>query len=270
MPGRVLTLLLGLFTAVLVWAALGRLDIVAVAPGRLLPAGYVQVVQPAEGGIVQQILVQEGDRVKRGQVLVRLDAAQNAAQSIQLRTEMQLVHLKLTRLNAELTGTEPRATPADSPELFARTLEEYRARRRSLLDALAGERAALARAEQELRSAQEMELKLSQTLPIMRAQEHAWAQLQKEGFAGRLLADERRRQRIEIEQELKAQRHAIAGHRAGIEQSRVRLAQIESSHRSQIHSERMEAEGHKRRLEQEWQKQTHRNALQELKARRPA
>jgi hemolysin D len=73
LPRAVLYLLLGIVGGMLIWATLGRLDIVAVAQGKLVPKNYVQVVQPAESGIVRDILVREGDRVAAGQVLMRMD-----------------------------------------------------------------------------------------------------------------------------------------------------------------------------------------------------
>ena len=63
---KVLWLLLTLLAALLLWALIGRLDIVAVAEGKLIPQSYVKIVQPAESGIVRDILVQEGDRVSAG------------------------------------------------------------------------------------------------------------------------------------------------------------------------------------------------------------
>src|SRR4051794_40205472 len=57
LAGWYLRLLLGLFVFVLLWAALGRLDIVAVAEGKLVPEGYLKIVQPSEQGIVRDILV---------------------------------------------------------------------------------------------------------------------------------------------------------------------------------------------------------------------
>jgi multidrug efflux pump subunit AcrA (membrane-fusion protein) len=65
-----------LVIVLLAWAIFAHLDIVAVAQGRLVPQTYVKIVQPAEAGIVREILVDEGDRVKEGQVLVRLDATE--------------------------------------------------------------------------------------------------------------------------------------------------------------------------------------------------
>jgi hemolysin D len=60
-----------LFLILLVWAIFGKLNIIASAEGRLVPETYLKIVQPADAGIVQQILVEEGQAVKAGQVLIR-------------------------------------------------------------------------------------------------------------------------------------------------------------------------------------------------------
>jgi HlyD family secretion protein len=108
--------------------------------------------------------------------------------------------------------------------------------------------------------------KLARTLPIYEDQERSWAKLHQEGFAGRLLAEERKRQRIEAEQELKAQTHAIEGYKATIEQSAQRLAQLQSSYRQQLMTERVEVSAALHKLTQEADKQDRRSALLELKA----
>ena len=74
LPRAVLYLLLGLLGAMLTWAFLGRLDMVAVAQGKLVPQSFLKIVQPAESGIVREILVKEGETVAAGQVIVRMDA----------------------------------------------------------------------------------------------------------------------------------------------------------------------------------------------------
>src|SRR5688572_11111499 len=66
LPRLVLYALLGVFTATLVWAVFGQLDIIAVAQGKLVPQNSIQVVQPSDSGIVKELLVREGDEVKAG------------------------------------------------------------------------------------------------------------------------------------------------------------------------------------------------------------
>jgi HlyD family secretion protein len=266
LPRTVLYLLLGLLCGLLVWSLVGKLDIIAVAPGRLVPSSYVKVVQPADAGIIKEILVREGDLVKKDEVLVRMDASLSEADSKQVQTQLQTAALQLRRIDGELAGSEPAAADEDDPELFKQTLAQYRARRQAHLDAVATERAVLSKSEQDLRSAREQEAKLRRMLPIYQDQARSWKQLVDEGFAGRLQAEERKRQLIDAEQELKAQVHASEGLRAAIEGSRQRLAALQSNYQQELYGQRMETEAQFQRLQQEWEKQLHRNELLELRA----
>src|SRR5689334_11891340 len=63
------------FVLFLGWAAVARLDAAALAPGRLTVSGQRQTVQHREGGVISEILIKEGSRVRRGQVLIRLAGA---------------------------------------------------------------------------------------------------------------------------------------------------------------------------------------------------
>lgn len=266
MPRLVLYLLLVLLAALLVWTHFGRLDVVAVAQGKLVPQNALKIVQPAEAGIVREILVKEGEAVREGQVLARMDTRIADADMGTLRAELQRKDLQLRRIDAELAGGALKRRPGDPPELVAQVEAQLQARRQAHLDALGAEQALRARAEHDLGSAFEIEAKLEQTTPIYREQERVWGQLAREGFAGRLMALERSRTRIEAEQDLKAQSRNIEGLKATIAQSEKRIAQIQSNFRQQLHSERAEAEGIYQKLQQDWAKQQHRHALLELKA----
>ena len=69
-----------LFCAALIWAWWGTIDIVASAPGKVVPSGRTKVIQPFETGVVRSILVQDGQTVKAGEVLIELDPTANAAE----------------------------------------------------------------------------------------------------------------------------------------------------------------------------------------------
>src|SRR5262245_61218156 len=73
LPRAVLYVVGTLLLLLVVWSAVGRLNVIAVASGKLVPQSYVKVVQPASAGVIKEILVREGDAVKAGQVLARLD-----------------------------------------------------------------------------------------------------------------------------------------------------------------------------------------------------
>jgi hemolysin D len=67
------------FVVALLWACIGQLDIVAVAPGKTVVGSRTKVIQTAETAVVRRILVQDGQAVKQGQVLIELDATAAAA-----------------------------------------------------------------------------------------------------------------------------------------------------------------------------------------------
>jgi HlyD family secretion protein len=101
---------------------------------------------------------------------------------------------------------------------------------------------------------------------VLVAQDEGWEQLAKEGFAGKLMAMDKKRARLEKEGELRAQTHNVASLTAAIAQAQERTAQITSNYRSQLLNERVQAEGEYRKLVQDSAKQEHRQGLLELKA----
>jgi HlyD family secretion protein len=230
-PRFVLYTLLALGGVMVVWSLVGKLDIVAVAQGKLVPQSFLKVVQPAESGIVREILVKEGDEVVEGQVLMRMDTHISAADSRTLRNEMALKRLQVRRIDAELGGSSMAPKADDAPALFGQVDAQHRARREAYQDALDTERALLAKSQQDLKAAVEVEAKLVRTAPIYQEQERAWELLAREGFAGRMMVLDRQRSRIENEQDLRTQQHTVASLNATITQSEKRIAQITSNYR---------------------------------------
>jgi hemolysin D len=262
----VLYTLLALFGLTLLWACVGRLDIVAVAQGKLVPQTFLKIVQPAESGIVKEILVGEGDAVQEGQVLVRMDTLLSDADGRALLAELQRKRLQLRRIEAEVSGKPLKLQPGDPAGIFAQTEAQFQARRQAYLDALGAEQATLVKAQHDLNGATEIEGKLQRTVPIYKDQAESWDKLAKEGFAGRLLALDRQRTYVESQQELRAQAQNVASLKALITQSERRISHITSNYRQQLQNERGEAEALYHKLQQDWDKQEHRHALLELKA----
>jgi hemolysin D len=266
LPRAVLGICVLLVIATFAWAALGRLDIIAVAQGKLVPASYVKILQPAESGVLKEILVHEGEFVKVGQTLMRMDELVSRADITTVENELHLDRLQLRRIDAELNGSSFTRQSGDDPAIFRQVAAQYQANRRAVRDQADGERAELDKAEQELRAAQEMESRLRQTVPIYREQERVNKNLADDGYVSRLAVLDKTRERIEKEQELKAQGHQVASLRAAITQSRSRIAQYQSSYRQRLQNERIEIDAKRLRLEQEAGKQYYRNALLELRA----
>jgi hemolysin D len=100
----------GVFCLALAWASLGRIDIVASAPGKIIPSGRTKVVQPFETGVVRAIHVRDGQNVKAGDVLIELDPTMNEAERNHLRSDLITAQLDAARLRAALSnGSDPLA-----------------------------------------------------------------------------------------------------------------------------------------------------------------
>lgn len=86
--GRVtLWVMLALITATLLWTYLSKIDIVVIAPGKLIPTGHVKVIQPAEAATVKALHVQDGQTVRAGDVLVEFDTTAAGADLARLEKE---------------------------------------------------------------------------------------------------------------------------------------------------------------------------------------
>lgn len=263
---RVLWALLAFLVFLLAWALLGRLDIVAVADGKLVPASYLKIVQPSEAGIVKDILVREGDPVRAGQVLMRMDTLMTEADLESIATEHTRKQLALARIDAELSGQAFQPDIKAPVALLRETSAQYQANRDAFAAALAEERSRLGKAQQELAAARQQKTRLVAVLPYYQEQDKAYQKLVKDGFAGTLMGSDKRRERIEKEQELATQEYLIASAQASIEQSQKKLRQIEADYLRQLHAERNEVQSQLDKLDKEQEKMQHRRSLMELKA----
>lgn len=266
LPRFVLWTVFALCGALVLWASFGRLDVVAVAEGRLVPKSQLRIVQPAEGGVMRELLVKEGERVRAGQVLARMDVRAVEADAATARNEIALRRLQLRRIDAELGGARLAPLPEDPPRLHVQVEAQRDARAQAHEASLAEQRTVVARARRDMQAAQETQAKLAGALPVLIEQERAFERLARDGYAGKLMLAQRSRERHEGEQDLRAQEHRVEAARATIDQGERRASQIAAGYRAQLQSERVEAEGQLARLVQELDKLSHRQKLAELRS----
>lgn len=87
------------------WAAVAEIDQITRAPAQVIPTSRVQVIQAVDGGIVEDLLVKEGDMVERGQLLVRIDRTKVHAAFLEARARAAGVSAVVSRLRAEVFNT---------------------------------------------------------------------------------------------------------------------------------------------------------------------
>lgn len=99
-----LWLLMAIIAFFVAWTCLGDIDVVVSAHGHLIPDGHVKILQPLDTGVVRQILIKEGDYVRKGQVLMQIDPSTTAPEMFSLDSNLQYANLEKSRIAAVMQG----------------------------------------------------------------------------------------------------------------------------------------------------------------------
>ncbi|ROS05078.1 hemolysin D [Sinobacterium caligoides] len=220
-------ILLALFAIGLLWACIGEVNIVASAEGKIIPSSRVKQIQPLEKGVVEQILVHEGEHVEAGQLLIELDSAQTTAEKQRLQGEYYQLNLQaavsrsllalLTQQKAEGEDTVP-LTPdnlllqvdetvlAADRSLFKRLLwqrwQQYHGEQQRLQSGLLQNESAQHAAEAEID-------KLQRILPIVEKRASSMKGLHEKQYASEEEYLQLEQQRIQMSQDLVSQRYQL-------------------------------------------------------------
>ena len=266
LPRAVLYTVSSLFMVIVLWSVFGKLDITASAEGRLMPETYVKILQPADAGIVQEILVKEGESVQAGQVLLRMDTKLAEADTKTIGSDLALRSLQLRRIDAELNGKTLQKHADEPADLFRQVESQYHGHRQAYEDSLEQAKEALKKSQREYESASEVLTKLQQITPILKQQADAYEDMGKDGYAPQITVRDKKREYLEKAQDLRAQQSTVASLEAAVSQARKQIDQVGSKYRSDLQNERVEAGGQHRKLEQDWARQEHKTGLLELRA----
>ena len=161
-----------LFCAALVWAALGKVDVVATATGKIVVNGRTKVIQPAETGLVRAIHVRDGATVRAGDVLIELDPTINVAELDHAKSDLMAARLEVARLRAALATDGDTVADFTPPAGASQQLVEMQ---RQLLASQTAEHAAklaeirsqLARKDAERETIAAAIAKLHATIPLL-------------------------------------------------------------------------------------------------------
>jgi hemolysin D len=117
-------IIIALFCLAVAWASFGTTDIVATAPGKIVPSGRTKVIQPFETGVVRAINVHDGQSVKTGDVLIALDPTMTRAELGHLKSDLMNAQLDIARLRAALVGNDDPLGDFHPPQGASPTLIE--------------------------------------------------------------------------------------------------------------------------------------------------
>ena len=239
--------IIAIFCLSLIWACLGRIDIVASATGKIVTNSRAKIIQPFETGVIRAIRVQDGQSVKVGDALIELDPTINEAERDRLLGDLIASQLDIARLRAGLAeGPDPVAEfnpPQDArPELVAM-------QRRFLIDQTAERRAKLAAARYQIQQ-KEAEVstieatinKLETIIPVVQQRADIRKELFEHQTGSKITYLEDLRALLDSKQELEVQKSRLGEARAALAAVTESRAQIDAEYRRNLSSDLAEAE----------------------------
>lgn len=268
LPRAVLWAIVAALGFALAWAYIGKIDLVAVAPGKVIAAGKTKVIQPAEVGVVKRILVADGQAVRAGDVLIELESAATAtaADTARQREALMAMRLEAARYEALARGGPIKAPAGASKALvdaevraMAGQLHEHRAK-------LAEFDAEIVRRTAELGAVRQLAEKLAETLPIAQQRAEDYKSLVEQKFVSQHGYLERKQARIENERDLAFQRARVEQLAAAVEEARRRRDSAVAEFERTAINARLDADKRAAILEQDLIKAQTRQQQQKLTA----
>lgn len=264
-PRLLAWLLMALFIIALAWACLGRVDIVAIAPGRIVVSDRTKVIQPLEPSVVRQVLVKDGDHVDAGQVLVELDPTLAKADRSSVRTQYLAALSDELRAGALLkamdTGVVAITAGIEHDLPLAPLRQQLQAEWQDVVSKRSRLMGEVARKSAELDTARELVLKFEAIVPLTRQRETDYQALVNQGFVSSHATQDRTRERVELERDLATQRARVIEAQAGLSEAKQALAAFEAETRRIFHERQFVSSSKRAQLQAEGLKAEQRERL---------
>lgn len=294
-PRRLAFGLMALFVIALLWSIFGKVDIVAVAPGRIIVSDRTKLIQPLQASVVRRVLVKDGDRVQAGQVLVELDPTDASADKSSVQQQLAAAWSEERRTTALLkalntgaapvlaepsalspstnvSNTVPSTVRAEPAEAIASTqaLQEVnallQAEHQDIRARLARLDAEAQRRQAELRTVQATITKLQATLPMAQAREADFKRLVEQGYISGHATQDRTRERVEMEQDLATQRARLLEAQSALQEAAKTKAALRAETVRQLSDRNAKATTQRQLMTAELSKADQRERLTQLTA----
>lgn len=267
--GRMLVwAVLGLFVLVLLWSFIGEIDEVVVARGKVIPVGYTKVLQSEDKGIVKRILVQEGQKVKKGELLMELDRTMSESDLNALKKEISYYDINIRRILAELSDKPFMAETGTGfdPRDMAQQMSLYQSRQSEKRARLEFCDAQIRQKEDSVRVAESSLEKYRQLLSIAREREKNLQEIVEQGAISKYTYLEYKGKRIELEQNVSMNISELSAARAEASAARQQKAQYLAEWNRQLQEELINCRKQYNTLKESERKAELKNKLIEIKS----
>jgi adhesin transport system membrane fusion protein len=218
------------------WASFSKIEEITRGEGQVVPTREIQVVQSLEGGILGELLVSEGERVRKGQVLMRVSDVMFASEEQGTEAKFAALRVKKARLEAESKG-QPFVMPADMDDKWAsigkNEVALYESRQRELSNAKAILEDKIKAAESDLSETGAQIERLRANVGLLQQELTITSNMVKQQAVPKLEEIRLRRELSDSQGQLRAEQENQSGLKADLESAKKQLTDQDDKFRSQ-------------------------------------
>lgn len=219
-----------------VWAAISQVEEITRGSGQVIPSQEIQVVQSLEGGILQELLVSEGERVSRGQILMRISDVQFASEERGTEARSRGLRAQRARLQAEAAGTNlliPPDIAAAAPDIAATEEALYRSRQEELANAKAILDDRIARVHANIEETRAQITRLTNNRSLLNQELAITSEMVRQRAVARVEELRLQREVSDISGQISANQEKLRGLEAELRSTRRERQDVEDKFRSQ-------------------------------------
>jgi adhesin transport system membrane fusion protein len=242
-PARAVVLITtALLAAFLIWATFTRIEEITRGSGRVVPSSRIQLVQTPEAGVVREIAVRIGQRVARGDVLLRLEDTPNQTRANELEAQFRALAAQIARLEAEVGGSAVAfACPADIPQEAEAVCDSearlLRLRRESLAGRVETMQQRVVQRQQEIAEANAALSRLAQSQELAERELGLIMPMAQRNLVSQTELLRVQRQLVDVRGQLAGTRETLTRLRAGLAEAVVQLGEQDLQFRREAASE---------------------------------
>jgi hemolysin D len=246
----------------------GKIDEVAVATGKIVPFGYTKVVQAEDKGIVSKIYVENGSRVKKGDLLIDLDTVMTGADLARFEKERDYYRLTLRRLTAESEGASFDVSDlnAENAIELERQMRLYTSRMEDYKTRLRVAEKSIAQAQENFKQAQIQKDKLKMQVKMAKEREEKTRILSEKGGISHFEWQEYLEKYLSLKQDLRAQESEILRCKQILEQAQAEMKRIVGEQGKDLSTQIVDASHNLRVTEEELKKAEEKYRLAQIRS----
>ena len=224
----------------LVWAAFAQIDEVTRGEARVVPTSQVQIIQSVDGGVVEALLVREGQVVEAGQLLLRVDPTRFVSNMLESRASQLAVQAKALRLEALTRGTPfnpPAELKREAPDIVAQEMRLYESRRAEISAQISISQNQLAQRQQELNEVRARREQAERGLELMTKEINATRPMVATGAVSEVEVFRLEREAARLRGDREQATAQIARVQAAILEATRKIEEVQLSSRNQMSAE---------------------------------